>query len=239
MPGRAHTRLYRKFLRCCCWFFFISFEFAVCYFCCLAGCSYAVDERCVCVRALSVGVDFHSIVTIRRLEFNLNEMWQMGKNVEFEAARERAPWVNVVEVLPKSIHIFSSLSLFPSVANIGYASVIFVVSPLSLSFFRWLLADIPRWSASLHTIYASTYQANKLFVLLFVVPLFFGKNVELNTYVEKERQTERSKRFMCVVWVRAKRTGYTVERRNKKETQHFLCNKVRTITWRAYIKKKQ
>lgn len=88
----------------------------------------------------------------------------MGKNVEFERARENPMSECGGSAAQIDTHFFISFARSISL------QLHWGMWP---SFFRWLLADIPRWSASLHTIYALTCQANKLFVLLFVVRFFW------------------------------------------------------------------
>lgn len=240
MPGRTHTHrhtrahLYKipsSFFSHLNSLFVIS---AVCLATRMLWMSGAYVSVRACVWLLSVGVDFHSIVTIRRLEFNLNEMWQMGKNVEFERARENPMSECGGSAAQIDTHFFISFARSISLQLHWGMLPSFLLSLLSLSFFRWLLADIPRWSASLHTIYALTCQANKLFVLLFVVRFFGNCWIE---YIHGKRGTDR--RFMCVVWVKAKScAGARVEARNKKrDNTFFMQSSAYNNMARAYIKK--
>lgn len=74
---------------------------------------------CAYVRLLSVGVDFHSIVTLRRLEFNLNEMWQMGKNCRI-CTRE-SPMSECGGSAAQIDTLFLSLFLSLSLLGISYS----------------------------------------------------------------------------------------------------------------------
>lgn len=182
--AHAHTHSHTHSYKSVCMYVYVCVFFQIC--CLLFLLFVWLLVRCMdvqCVRVLVCvceslllfecgGADFHSIVVIRRLEFNLNEMWQMGKKMYGICTRTRERSIEWMwwKSCPNRYIFFRCIS-FPLSCPLAHHSVLlfrfcmavvvvvvllllFSVVVLSslLSFFHRLFADIPRWSASLHTI---------------------------------------------------------------------------------------